>query len=192
MTTPVNNLGITPASFVIDWPQFRNQAQYPPAAIAFFIAWVNIFMNPMFWGGPSGNAGCPTASPPVPISPTNPPQYQIDIAAELLVAHLLTLEYLAQKQAAAGAPSGLQTGAVAGKTVGPISISFDNAISSLEGAAEYNLTIYGKMFYRMMMMFGAGPTQLGLGVAPPWSAFTPSSFGPWAGPPMWPGWFWNT
>lgn len=193
MTAPVNVLGITPASFVVDWPQFGNQAQYPPAVVAFFIAWANIFMNPCFWGGPSGNAGNPAASPPVAITPTNPPQYQIDIAAELLVAHLLTLEYMAQKQAASGAPSGTQTGVVAGKTVGPISISFDNAITSLnDGAAEYNLTIYGKMFYRMMMMFGAGPTQLGLGVAPPWSAFAPSQFGAWAGPPMWPGWFWNT
>lgn len=194
MAAPVNNLGITAASFVVDFPEFRNQAQYPPAVIAYYIAYANLFMNPVFWGGPSGNAGSPTATPPVAPTPTNPPQYEIDMAAELLVAHLITLEYQAQVAANSGAPPGQQTGAVAGKTVGPISISFDNGVTALgEGqAGDYNLTVYGKRFYRLMMMFGAGPTQLGLGVAPPWSAFTPSSFGPWAGPPMWPGWFWNT
>lgn len=195
MTSQVpNNLGITAASFVVDFPEFANQGAYPPAVIAYYIAYANFALNPQFWGGCSVNAGNPSATPPVPVSPTNPPQSWIDFNAELLVAHLLTLEFIALKAAAAGGPPGTQTGAIAGKTVGPISISFDNGVSALgEGeAGDYNLTIYGKRFYRAMMIAGAPPTQLGLGCAPAWSAFTPSSFGPWLGPPVWPGWFQNT
>lgn len=191
MSTSVpQNLGITPASFVVDFPEFRNVAQYPPSVIAYYIAFANFSMNTQFWGGPSCNAPKGGAA----ATPTNPPQSWIDFNAELLVAHLITLEYTAQKAAATGAPPGQQTGAIAGKTVGPISVSFDNGVSELGPgeAGDYNLTIYGKRFYRAMMMAGAGPTQLGLGCAPPWSAFTPSSFGPWLGPPVWPGFFWNT
>lgn len=186
-TPPPNNLGITAASFVVDFREFRNQGQYPPAVVAYYIALANIMLNAQFWGGPSVNAG--TGGVP---TPTNPPQSAIDFGAELFVAHNITLEYMAQKAAAAGAPPGTQTGAVAGKSVGPISVNFDNGATAFEAGNEgdFALTTYGKRFWRMVQMMGAGPLQLGLGCAPGWAAFVPGV--PWAGPPLWPGWYWGT
>ena len=182
MTTVVNNLGVTPATFVVDFPEFGNQSAYPPAVIAYYLALANIMFNACFWGGSSPNAP-PTGTP------VSPPQAMIDFGAELFVAHNLVLEYAAQRAAATGGLPGTQTGAVASKGVGPISISYDNGTTDFEAgnAADYNLTTYGKRLWRMIQMVGAGPVQLGLGVAPPWSAFTPSGWGPWVGP-VWPGW----
>lgn len=169
---------ITPASFVFDFPEFGNQSQYPPAVITYYIALANILLVPPRWGG---------SSPPAP--PTNPPTALIDFAAELFVAHYITLEYQAQKAAAAGAPPGQQTGVVSGKSVGPISVSYDNMVTALENAGQWGLTIYGQRFWQLAEMAGAGPLQLtgGGGFVPPYQ-----SFGAWAGPPVWPGWFWNT
>lgn len=187
MTTVVQNIGVTPATFVQDFPEFGNQSAYPPAVVAYYLALANILLNACFWGGPSPNA--PPAGTPV-----SPPQALIDFAAELFVAHNLVLEYTAQKAASTGGLPGTQTGAVSGKTVGPISVSYDNGATALGTGEEgdYALTVYGKRLWRMIQMAGAGPLQLGLGVAPPWSAFTPGAFGPWLGPPVWPGWYWNT
>jgi hypothetical protein len=187
MTTVVNNIGVTPATFIQDFPEFGNQSAYPPAVIAYYLALANILLNPVFWGGPSPNA-LPQGTP------VSPPQAMIDFAAELFVAHNLVLEYAAQRAAATGGLPGTQTGPVASKGVGPISVSYDNGAAAFEAgnAGDYTLTTYGQRLWRMIQMAGAGPIQLGLGVAPPWSAFTPSAFGPWGGPPIFPGWYWNT
>ncbi len=185
MTTVVNNIGVSAATFVQDFPEFGNQSQYPPAVISYYLALANILLNATFWGGPSPNA-------PPQGTPVSPPQAMIDFAAELFVAHNLVLEYAAQKAAAIGGLPGTQTGAIASKGVGPISVSYDNGATEFEAgnAADYNLTVYGKRLWRMIQMAGAGPLQLGLGVSPPWSGFVPGT--PWWGPPTWPGWYWNT
>lgn len=187
MATVAQNIGVTPASFVVDFPEFANQSAYPPAVIGYYLALANILLNPCAWGGTSGNVVNNVAVP------TSPPQFIIDFAAELFVAHHVTLEFQAQRAAAAGAVPGLNTGAVASKAVGPVSQSFDNVVASLgDESGEYNLTVYGKRFYRLVTIAGAGPMQLGVGGAGPagFGLFTPASA--WLGPPMWPGWFWNT
>jgi hypothetical protein len=186
MSVVVNNIGVTPATFVVDFPEFSNQSAYPPAVIAYYLALANVMLNPCFWGGPSPNA-------PPQGTPVSPPQAMIDFGAELFVAHNLVLEYAAQRAAATGGLPGTQTGAIASKGVGPISVSYDNGATEFEAgnAADYNLTTYGKRLWRMIQMAGAGPLQLGLGVAPPWSAFTYGGDA-WAGPPLWPGWYQNT
>jgi hypothetical protein len=65
----------------------------------------------------------------------------------LYVAHLLALN------PGAG-------GAVASKTVGSVSISYDTASSAYQNAGFFNQTNYGKQYWNLLMMFGAGCVQL--------------------------------
>lgn len=171
---------VTAATFRADFPEFGNNSQYPPSVVTYYLTLGGLLLNVARWG-----RGSTTAS--------SPPTTLYDMALGLFVAHHIVLEYQAQKAAAMGAPPGTNPGAVASKGVGPISISYDNGATALERAGHWNLTVYGKRFFQLADMAGAGPTQIvgGPGFNPA-SAFVPSAFGAWAGPPVWPGWFWNT
>jgi len=78
----------------------------------------------------------------------------------LYVAHEITLE--AQSIAAAkidGTPGG-QTGVVNTKTVGSVTVGYDTQGATEKDAGYWNLTAYGKQFYRLVRIFGAGVVQL--------------------------------
>jgi hypothetical protein len=168
---------VTVANFVQDYPEFGNQSQFPVPVIQYYMTLASILLNQSRWGCPA-----PTS--------TSPPTTLIDMAAELFVAHHITIEYRAQRAAAAGAPPGDATGPVASKGVGPISVSYDTGAAASKDAGHWNLTMYGQRFWSLAEMAGAGPMQLGIGCAPG-NVFN-NSFGAWLGPPVWPGWFWNT
>jgi Protein of unknown function (DUF4054) len=174
-------VAITAASFRADFEEFANSTQYPTAVIVYYLALAAILLNPQRWGGSS------------PTTVTNPPTALIDFAAELFVAHYVTLEYQAQLAARAGGAPGTQTGAISAKSVGPISVSFDNMVTNMsENTGQWALTVYGKRFFELANMAGAGPMQVGWGVAPSWSTFQANG-GPWLGPvTAWPGWFQST
>lgn len=70
-----------------------------------------------------------------------------DHATELFVAHNLKLSV------AAG-------GAVASKTVGSVSISYDTQGSMLKDAGHWNQTVYGRQFVQLMRLIGGGCVQL--------------------------------
>ncbi len=111
----------------------------------------------------------------------------------LYIAHQLVL----QKQAVAGDPG---RGVVAGKSVGDVSVNYDAALASYADAGHWNLTTYGKRFWQLQRMMGAGPIQVGAGGF----SLDPVAFhnggagllainGPpfadeaWVGPQFWPG-----
>ena len=111
-------------------------------------------------------------------TPDVPPTAIADFAIGLYVAHNLTLEKQALDQAArGGAPTGV-SGILSSKSVGQVSASYDISSATEEGAGWYNLTIYGRRLFQLAMAKGAGPYQIGIGVAPPLSG------GAWPGP--WP------
>lgn len=173
---------ITPASFVIDFPEFGNQSQYPVSVINYYIALARLLLNPVRWG----SDGSQTAE--------NPPTTLYDMATELFVAHHITLEYNAQRSAAAGAPPGQASGPVTSKAAGPISVSYATGDVTEPGAGHWNYTVYGQRFYSLLNMAGMGPTQFGIGCAP-----YPLGTGPflpgaaWIGPVnQITGVFWNT
>jgi hypothetical protein len=170
-------VAVTPATFVADFPEFGNQSQYPVPVIQYYMALANILLNQDRWGAPS-------------VLATSPPTTLIDMAAELFVAHHIVIEYRAQRAAAAGAPPGDATGPVSSKGVGPISVSYDTGAVAEPDGGFYNLTVYGQRFFNLVRMAGAGPLQLGIGSFPG-NVFN-NSFGAWPGPPVWPGFFWNT
>ncbi|MET3481550.1 DUF4054 domain-containing protein [Methylobacterium sp. 1973] len=55
---------------------------------------------------------------------------------------------------------GVPTGIVSSKSVGPISKSIDTSVGLQDGAGLYGATSYGRRYYQLLTMFGAGGIQL--------------------------------
>jgi len=88
------------------------------------------------------------------------PKTECDLAIELYTCHNLVLEGRAAKEAASGAIPGGAQGVVSSKSVGPVSVSYDVALSAVEGAGDLNLSIYGQRLARLIKMFGMGPLTI--------------------------------
>lgn len=69
---------------------------------------------------------------------------------ELFVAHNITL-------AAAGTAAG--GGVTSSKSVGSVSVSYDTGAVAAAGASHYNQTVYGRRFWELARMRGAGVLQ---------------------------------
>lgn len=78
----------------------------------------------------------------------------------LFVAHHVSLTARQVAAAAAGAIPGAPVAAVASKTVGPVSQSYDSSAVSFANAGHWNGTTYGMQFYELVLMIGAGGMQL--------------------------------
>lgn len=83
----------------------------------------------------------------------------LDDGSMLYIAHNLVLARRNAKGAATD-NLGASAGPIASKGVGAVSVSYDVAAGTIEGAGAYNLTTYGVQFYQLMMMYGAGGVQL--------------------------------
>jgi len=83
------------------------------------------------------------------------------LAVEFMCAHYLTLDYQDQRAAARGGPSGVNAGIISSKSVGPVSVGMDNGSSAEQDAGHWNLTTYGRRYFRLARDAGAGPIQLG-------------------------------
>lgn len=97
---------------------------------------------------------------------------------QLFAAHYISVDAVMAKEAARGAPVGLRGGAIVSESGDSVSISFDNSGTNEDGAGHWNQTVWGKRYYRLMRLVGAGPVQVGAetgGVNVSSSA--------WAGPP---------
>jgi hypothetical protein len=159
--------GFTKDNFVADFPEFDTsgnadpaKAEFADSAINYWLHVAQIMLNPDRWST------------------------SLVLATELFMAHHLALEALAMRDMDAGAVPGIAKGVVAGKAAGDVSVSYDTGSVLELGAGHWNYTIYGKRFYRMAQMFGAGPVQIGIGGPSP-----ENSGEGWGGPPPWPGWF---
>lgn len=82
-----------------------------------------------------------------------------DYVMSLYIAHHLVLGERNARAAQRGSP-GQGTGVIASKNVGGVSINYDTAISSDEGAGHWNSTDYGKRYWKLVRMAGAGGAQL--------------------------------
>ena len=78
------------------------------------------------------------------------------LGQSLYIAHELVLSQQNAQAASLGGSPGQQGGIANSKTVGSASIGFDSTSSSEEKAGWWNLTTYGKQFYRLTQIFGAG------------------------------------
>lgn len=78
----------------------------------------------------------------------------------LYVAHEITLAAQNQKAAVVGGVPGQAGGLQNSKTVGSVTVGYDTQATSEKDAGFWNSTVYGRQFYRLMRMFGAGAVQL--------------------------------
>jgi hypothetical protein len=142
----------TSAVFKGHYPEFVCPDTYPQSQVNYWIDIAYQLLNARRWGR------------------------QLDLAAELFVAHNLTLEARAQKEAANGGIPGGTVGPINSKSVDKVSIGYDTSAGIEKDAGHWNLSIYGTRFIRLAKLFGAGPIQIGIGVAPVGSG------GGWSGP----------
>ena len=152
MTSPVDL-----TTFRTDYPEFASATVYADSQVTYWLTVAYSMLSPTRWGK------------------------QLDIAAELYVAHNLALEARAQREAANGAIPGGSVGVLSNKSVDKVSAGYDVGSSTEAKGGHWNLTIYGTRLYRMMKMFGAGPITIGGGIAPP------NSGAAWPGPSTLPG-----
>lgn len=156
---------VSVATFRADLPEFTSLSAYPDPGVTYWLTLAGLLLDPNRWG-----AGAAIA--------ISPPSTVYDFGLEMFVAHNLVLERQAQKDAANGAVPGLNTGPVASKSVGSVSISYDASAGIELDAGHWNLTTYGTRFIKLARMMGAGGLQL-FGCPGPFG-----SGGAWPGP--WP------
>lgn len=155
-------MSITAADFVRDFREFADADIYPTEMITWWMNYAALFLNKDRWGLP-GSGG-------------SNPRTEYDIGQEFVAAHMLVLEAKAIKSAKNGNPPGVAEGMVNNKSVDKVSIGFDTASIAEVGAGHWNLTTYGLRFKYLLRLFGAGPVQIGIGIAPPFSGCA------WPGP----------
>ncbi len=78
----------------------------------------------------------------------------------LYTAHEITLAAQSIKSAAAGGMPGTSGGIANTKTVGSVTVGYDSQITGEKDAGHWNLTNYGKMYYRLMRLYGTQCVQL--------------------------------
>lgn len=124
---------VTESIFRTDFPEFTDTTIYPTSSVNFWLSYAVLLLNAQRWST------------------------VVNLGAELYIAHNLVLEAKAQAEAANGAPPGVTTGPIAGKSVDKVSINYDVNAGIVPDAGHWNLTIYGTRFIQMSRMFGAGP-----------------------------------
>jgi hypothetical protein len=154
----------------------------------------NIAAEPMVALQAGFNVGVNNFWGPASLTADVPPTTIADFAIQMWVAHQVVLEKQALAAAATGGDPGTKIGIISNKSVNGASMGFDvGAIAGgkmQENAGYYNSTIYGMRFYRLMKVRGAGPIQVGIGVAPPFMFFQGGGYlgssNAWFGPDTFP------
>jgi hypothetical protein len=123
------------ATFRADFPEFADVGAYPNAQVTFYLTLAGKLLNACRWAD------------------------LLDMGTELFVAHNLVLERQNQAAAATGGVPGVQTGAVSGKTVDKVSVTYDASAGLETDAGHWNLTTYGTRFINLARMVGAGGMQ---------------------------------
>lgn len=149
---------ITPAQMRANFPEFGDTSAYPDSMLQFWLTVAYQMLNVQRWGR------------------------QLDLGVQLYAGHNAVLERQNFLAAQTGALPGYSTGIVSSKGVGAVSVSYDTVRATYDDAGFWNLTTFGTRFWFFVQMFGAGPVQIGIGMAPNFSG------GAWAGPwvYLWP------
>lgn len=116
---------------------FSDPDRYPDQLVLAYLSLAAILLNPNLW--------CD----------------QLKFGIAQFTNHNLALDAQGVRVAMTGGIPGSPAFPVASKSVGPVSVSYD-ATSGIEAdAGHWNLTVYGRRFYHLMMLIGMGGGQLG-------------------------------
>lgn len=122
------------ATFRAIMPEFADVAAFPDARVGFWLASSLARLPEDRWGGLWAQG------------------------VALLTAHQL---YLSRRRIGAMAGSGGGSLApVSSKSVGAVSVAYDNSLGAIEGAGAWNLSPYGVEFWQLCQLVGMGGTQL--------------------------------
>lgn len=127
------------ATFRLDMPEFADSTLYPDTQIERLISIAEKLVSADVWGD------------------------LLDYGTELWVAHYLSLWRRDADTAASGGIAGQSGGVVSSKAVGPVSVSYDVASSTIEGMGELNLTRYGVNYARLARQMGMGAPSAVMG-----------------------------
>lgn len=130
------------AAFRAAFPEFADIVKYPDATITF---WQELAE------GVDGVGGMVIASRW---------KSQATKGIMLYVAHELVLAEMNQASGVAGGTPGGQSGPANSKTVGSVTVAYDTQQGAEKDAGWWNLTSYGKQFYRLSRIYGSGMVQL--------------------------------
>lgn len=151
---------IAPSDLRTGFPEFSDTTAYPDSFIQYWLNWAYILLN------------------------ENRFLSVLPLAVSLWTAHNLVEERRAFLESLKGGPPGMAIGPTSSKAVKDVNVSYDIASVSEKDAGDYNQTIYGRRFYKLLMLAGMGPMQVGVGYTPPWVFNNGMA---WPGPPAWPG-----
>lgn len=125
---------MTPTEFLALYPAFSDTARYPTASVQAELQVAGLRVSEERW--------------------SELRQHGIG----LLTAHRLLL---GSQAAAAAAVGGFgASGSITSKSVSKVSVSYDASGTNAEGAGDFNLTTYGREFWRLANAFGMGGLQL--------------------------------
>jgi len=125
---------VTLASFRAAYPEF-SAAQYPDATITYNLGFASRLLDQVRWGE------------------------LYDDGIMLVTAHNLVVS-APSAVGASGRVSGTPIGIAASQSVGSVSKSIDTGIGLQDGAGLYGATSYGRRYYQLLTMIGAGGIQL--------------------------------
>lgn len=101
----------------------------------------------------------------------------LTLGMQMFVAHYITVDALMMAEGNMGGPMGIRSGAIASESGDKVSVSYDLTGTTEEGAGQWNQTVWGKRFWQLSQMVGAGPVQVS-----PESGGDNVSASAWAGP----------
>ena len=123
------------AQFRADFPEFASTTDYTASMLDFWASVAAELVSVSKWGN----------------------LYNQGIS--LFVAHNLALQRRNMNAASGGIP-GSQTGMLASKAVGRVSVGYDNGNVALDNGGQWNLTTYGMQYLQLARMIGVGGVQL--------------------------------
>lgn len=127
---------ITVADFRRNIPAFEDSSIYQDEVITIWLQVATGLLNARRWGS------------------------LLPMGISWFVAHQLALDRQAQIVALRGGVAGSGFGIVTSKSINGVSVSYNNALSGLKDAGDWNLTIYGVRFLGFARMFGSGGMQI--------------------------------
>lgn len=143
---------VTTASFRGIFPEFASTATYPEPVVSFWLATAAQFVNPARWGDST------------------------DLGISLWLAHQLVVAGKNAAAVQAGGSPGQSAGVLTSKSAGGVSAGYDFSSVAEENAGFWNESTYGRQYFRLARLFGAGPLQIGTD-----GGYFPSTSG-WPGP----------
>lgn len=127
---------MTESEFRAAYPAFADATTFPSGAVSFWLEKAAAFVDPSRWGD------------------------MADVGIGLYAAHWLTFGKVTADAAASGSIAGGAAGILTSKSVGGVSFGYDARLVASPDAGAWNATAYGRQFWDLARLFGAGGLQL--------------------------------